>query len=144
MFRYLQKILFPGKSKTTKRGINSLDEDHSTNLNLTREKVKQIRDNEDINRAIDIIAKQNEEMKELRAERSAEQQKLARINEKMRRRTIDLFGRMVDLKKAKKTVADVCIPTVCVNKSTLNPKIKPSTKSAHLGVSKGKVSIKRM
>jgi signal transduction histidine kinase len=67
--------------------------------------MKQIRDNEDINRAIDIIAKQNEEMRELRAERAAEQQKLARINDKMRRRTIDLFGRMVDLKKAKKTIS---------------------------------------
>lgn len=105
MFNYLQKILSPGRSNTQKRTTVSLDEDYSMNLNLTREKVKQIKDNEDINRAIDIIARQNEEMRVLRAERTAEQQKLARINDKMRRRTIDLFGRMVDLKKAKKTIS---------------------------------------
>ena len=72
---------------------------------ISDRKVQEVKENNDVNKAIDIIAKQNEELKALRAEMTAERQKLEKIYDKMRRRTIDLFGRMVDLKKAKKTIS---------------------------------------
>ncbi|MGM0497960.1 MAG: ATP-binding protein [Bacteroidota bacterium] len=107
MYRYFQKIKPPfirRKRANDFRG-SSFKKDYSENLNLSHEKVTRIKENGDINRAIDIIAQQNEELRALRAKMDAEQKKLTRVNDKMRRRTIDLFGRMVDLKKAKKTIS---------------------------------------
>jgi signal transduction histidine kinase len=59
----------------------------------------------DLDKAIDIISKQNDELKELRKDMKAQRNRLEKIYNKMRTRTIDLFGRMVDLKKAKRTIS---------------------------------------
>ena len=58
-----------------------------------------------LDNAIDIIARQNEELHALRKEMHEQHDKLDKIYHKMRNRTIDLFGRMVDLKKAKRTIS---------------------------------------
>jgi signal transduction histidine kinase len=66
---------------------------------------KDLEELSDIDKAIEIIALQNEELEALRNNMDDQKDKLEKIYNKMRNRTIDLFGRMVDLKKAKKTIS---------------------------------------
>lgn len=68
-------------------------------------KSQDINDISSLDKAIEIIEQQNDELNALRKEMYDQHDKLDKIYQKMRNRTIDLFGRMVDLKKAKKTIS---------------------------------------